>query len=423
MTAKTLTLSPTEADLEAEIHGAIRKAFPWIPAGSLRHQVRFSVTLGHASIAIDAVQQLRAEGRADILVFWDQRPLCVFELKRKGMALTSEDAGQGLSYANLIRPPFPLVVVTNGEETRFLESHNGKAWQPSSRSEQEFENLVKAAASVAGGELKNAIATLMGSNPAVWMQGVRRASQAQLDALTGAWNEPLLPFVRGFLFPRKATMAVHNALECGRRLLLIESAPLAGKSSLLRELVLRTAKSEDIAVLFIPADEGSGILQKMADILAATLAWPVTADEARAWLSQLSRAQGPALVLAVDGVGPDHDRLRCELEDLSSPSFGPQLRLVVTADDAVAKQLVLHPNGRQASAIGSAWMARSASTCWTTKNSSAQPGRFGISAWALCMEAGLPANCGCHGYCAPSVAATRRNPGKNRTMQWFYHHN
>jgi hypothetical protein len=37
MTATQLTKSPTEADLEAEIHGVIRKAFPWLPAEAIRH--------------------------------------------------------------------------------------------------------------------------------------------------------------------------------------------------------------------------------------------------------------------------------------------------------------------------------------------------------------------------------------------------
>jgi hypothetical protein len=32
MATTTLTKGPTEADLEAEIHAALRKAFPWLPA-------------------------------------------------------------------------------------------------------------------------------------------------------------------------------------------------------------------------------------------------------------------------------------------------------------------------------------------------------------------------------------------------------
>jgi hypothetical protein len=108
---------------------------------------------------------------------------------------------------------------------------------------------------------------------------------------------------------------------------------------------------ETMAVLFVDGDEGRGILQAVADLLASALSWPVTVEEAREWLKKLSRADGPAFVLAVDGIGPDHDAARRELEDLSSSAFGSQLRLVATADDGVAAKLMKHPNGRQKSVI------------------------------------------------------------------------
>jgi len=75
-----------------------------------------------------------------------------------------------------------------------------------------------------------------------------------------------------------------SRIDARPALLLIEGAPLVSKSSLLREMVRRTADSTDMAVLFIPADEGGGIFQTVADLLSSALAWPVTAEEARAWL-------------------------------------------------------------------------------------------------------------------------------------------
>lgn len=352
MTATQLTKSPTEADLEAEIHAVIRKAFPWLPADAIRHQTKFSFTFGHATIEVDGVRDLQAEGRTDILVRWNETPIAVLELKRKGLALTAADVEQGLSYASVIRPRFPLVIVSNGDETRILESYSGNPWQPTTRSEAEFQKLVSATAAAATGDVKNAVSTLMGSQPTVWVQAIRSASDASMEELSGRWDEPLQPFVRGFLFPRKASALVEMAISRGKRFLLIEGAPLVGKSSLIREMVRRTADSAEMVVLFVAADEGTGILQAIADILSTSLAWPVSADEARSWLARLSRGNGPALVLAVDGIGPEHDRLRRELEDLSSASFGPQLRLLVTVDDAVTKKLTEHSRGRQASPIG-----------------------------------------------------------------------
>ena len=76
---------------------------------------------------------------------------------------------------------------------------------------------------------------------------------------------------------------------------------------------MRSTKLTDMAVLFVEANEGRGIFQTVADLLASALSWPVTAEEARNWLTKLSHADGPALVLAVDGLGPDHDVARREL--------------------------------------------------------------------------------------------------------------
>jgi hypothetical protein len=52
MTPPQLTKSLTEADLQAKIPVAIRKAFPWLPAGAIRHQTKFSFTFGHATIVL-----------------------------------------------------------------------------------------------------------------------------------------------------------------------------------------------------------------------------------------------------------------------------------------------------------------------------------------------------------------------------------
>ena len=351
MTTKILTTGPTEADLEAKIDAAIRRVFWWLPGDGLRHQVRFSFKIGRATIEIDGTA-MTADGRTDILVYANDEPLAVFELKRQGLALTKDDEEQGLSYAKVLPASFPLVVVTNGDDTHILAAHSGKPWEPETASEAELAKLVAAAGRVATGDLKRAVSTLMGSSPAVWMQAVRAATHAQIEEMSGAWDEPLFPFVRGFLFPRKVTMAADRILREGQRFVMIIGAPLGGKSSVLRELAGRTWKATEMAVLFVAAGEGCGIIQAIADLLSSALSWPVTADEARHWLRQLSHAAGPALVLAVDGVGPDHETIRRELEDLSSNTFGPQLRFVVAADDTVAKRLIEHPNGRQLSSLG-----------------------------------------------------------------------
>jgi hypothetical protein len=352
MTAKKLTTSPTEADLEAEIHHAIAQAFPWLPAGSIRHQTKFSFSFGRKKIDVDGTQASRAEARSDIVLYNGDHPLAVLELKRAGASLKPEDDVQGLSYARVLNPSPPLVIVTNGTDLHFVETHSGKQWQPAQRSEQAFQALVTSAARIAAADMKQAIETLMGTNAAVWMQAVRHTAAETMDELSASWDEPARPFARGFLIPRKATAQLLRHAAGGAKLILIEGAPLAGKSNVLREVSLRTAQLDDIATLYVEAGVAGGILQSLADTLARSLAWPVTREEARSWLMRVSQSSGRRLLLTIDGLDAGDNDTRREIEDLSSTTIGTGLAIIVAVDDATAERLVATPSGLSDSAIG-----------------------------------------------------------------------
>lgn len=130
MTSKKLTTSPTESDLESAIDGAIKRIFHWLPQGSVHHQTKFSFKVGRGTVNIDGMRSYTTEGRADIILSHMGKPLSVLELKRNGVQLTDDDAGQGLSYARMLVPSPPLVIVTNGDDTRLFETHTGKTWSP-----------------------------------------------------------------------------------------------------------------------------------------------------------------------------------------------------------------------------------------------------------------------------------------------------
>ena len=142
MPAKQLTTSPTEADLEASIHHAVAQAFPWLARGSIRHQTRFAFSFGRKKIEVDGAEVSRAESRSDIILYNGERPLAVLELKRAGVPLTADDDAQGLSYARVLNPSPPLVVVTNGNDLHIVETHGGKKWAATVPTEQEFQALV-----------------------------------------------------------------------------------------------------------------------------------------------------------------------------------------------------------------------------------------------------------------------------------------
>ncbi|WP_343674912.1 hypothetical protein [Paraburkholderia heleia] len=352
MTAQKLTNSPTEADLEAEIHQAIAKAFRWLSPESIRHQTKFSFKFGHKKIEIDGKEVSRAEARSDIILYHEERPLAVLELKRSGVPLLPADDAQGLSYARVLIPSPPLVVVTNGSEIRFIETYSGKLWTPAQESEEAFKALLTSTAQVAARDLRLAIDTLMGTNAAVWMQAVRHATQDTLGELTASADHPALPFAKNLLLPRRSTAHLLQEVLRGKKLILLTGAPLSGKSNILREVSLRTEEHEAVATLYVEGGVGQGILRSLADALTRSVAWPITPEEARAWLTRVSQNGERKLVLAIDGLDPTDEEGRREIEDLTANTFGPGLCLVVALDDGVAERLSLAPNRLTPSVIG-----------------------------------------------------------------------
>lgn len=353
MTIRQMTTLWTEADLEAAIHGVLKKAFPWLPAHAIRHQTKFSFNFGGKKIEIDGSRSSRAEARADILLYKDEKPLAVLELKRSGISLAPSDDAQGLSYARVLDPPPPLVIVTNGDDLHFIETYSGKPWQPSQYSEQAFHDLVTNAAKIAASDRKLAVDTLMGTNATVWQQAVRHTSTDILTELNASWEKPAFPFVKNFLLPRKATAKAMKLMSNNAKLIFIEGAPLVGKSNVLREITLRTMQNSEISTLYIEGGVGPCILQTLADTLTRSLAWPVSPDEVRNWLIHVSQVDnGHKLLLAIDSLNIDDIDSRKEIEDLSSSTFSEGLALMVALNDTVAEQLVSTPNCRSASAIG-----------------------------------------------------------------------
>ena len=356
MPIQKITTTATEADLEAEIHRALARAFPWIAASDLKHQLKFSMKFGHAVVEVDGSKTSKVHARADIIIYSKGTPLAVVELKRHGIAITLEDAEQGLSYARMLSPMPPLVVVTNGTDVRLLETYSGKDWKPADYSDAELAKLIQAASHAASDDVKRAVEILLGTGSDLWVSALRQATALCLKELSGAWDKPLLPFVQDFLISREATQQVLAELRSAKRIVIVEGPPLAGKSNVLRELAVATEQSDDLVVLFVEADSGpdNGLFQRLANLLADKLNWPVTLDEVRNWLRRLSKAQGPALVLAIDGVLLDNDDIRRDIGELCSDTYGMNVRMVISVDDTAVKGLTTNRTGRKASAIGRA---------------------------------------------------------------------
>ncbi|QNP48626.1 type I restriction enzyme HsdR N-terminal domain-containing protein [Diaphorobacter aerolatus] len=250
------TTQPPEAELEARIDATLERVFAGVT--QLRHQSRFKLRVGRTVLEAGVADYV--EGRADIIVYKGDVAVAVLELKREGLALTADDEAQGRSYALLAQAP--IVVITNGADTRIYQTHDMELLSGATVDEVELARRIEAAATAAQSGVTSAVSKLLGTD--LGQSAVAAITSGELEELTGDWNSGER-FVDRFLVPRQATKDLRTALRSGSyKVLLLAGPPLCGKSSVLRELALQS-HDEPWDILFVEgapaAKDCSGGLQ------------------------------------------------------------------------------------------------------------------------------------------------------------------
>lgn len=339
-------MNTAEADFEARLHNVLRTTFPWISPGALNHQLTFTVKLGHATIEIDGKPK-SAQGRLDALIQNGGENLAVLELKRPSHGLVESDLKQALSYARLVSPPAPLVVLSNGRETEVYCSYTGDKIEGSTLLEDQFLELVKSSSKVALNRKKDAIEMLLGPNEKVWSKVFLKISEDSFDELTGQLSDLLSPLTEGFRVPRIITSDILEEVSMGTAVSVISGPPLSGKTNVLAELFHELKEMNELCPLFVDCgDSSQGILRSISNQLSKALGWPVYIDAVRNWLRTISyRESGMGMVLLVDDVRSE--RIKEELTELTSSEYGARLQFVIALDENDSNGLLMRGGVRK----------------------------------------------------------------------------
>lgn len=91
-----------------------------IDLADLSFETRFKVRVGREEQEVGGA--CVAEGRLDILVRRGDRNLLVVETKREDLPLTENDRDQGISYARLLHPIAPFVLLANGTVSELYDT-------------------------------------------------------------------------------------------------------------------------------------------------------------------------------------------------------------------------------------------------------------------------------------------------------------
>jgi hypothetical protein len=337
-----------EATFETHLGTLLADLFP-ATGVQVTHQFQFTVRLGHHDIHADGRKGWEKRGRADVLLTADVGHVAVLELKRPGIDLTDDDRVQGLSYARLLTPMPPLVIVSNGTATRFYKTIDGASWERADISDEVFAKLVAGAAAVAAASRDEAIRSLLGTNPNMWADFLRKYTADALEARSGELSDFSAPFAQGFSVEREVVARVLSKLRTKAPAVAVVGPPLSGKSVVVKQCCEKLATG-DLVPLYVEASSArQGPLRLLASVLAKNLFSSTSLDQVRQWLSTSLRTMHgeTRLVLFLDEILPElNDIWLGDLDELLALGASSPLSIVLALDSNTWKALSMRP-GRQ----------------------------------------------------------------------------
>ncbi|MBU6958939.1 type I restriction enzyme HsdR N-terminal domain-containing protein [Pseudomonas sp. CVAP len=332
-----------EADFQAAIIARLREALPLLPA-NIRAERYLHLKLGHHHIKVDGTGKGDAfKGRSDVIVFLDDEPLLLAELKAPGVPITDGDVDQGLSYARLNQPMVPLVLVTSGDPaaTRLVLTYDGTPAPKDQTDAAGLSKILSATSALAASSVEGAIRRLLGSEPAVWTEILNNWNTEEISSKTGAIGDHHRACTDTFQIPREAVDQVREELAQDTGVVVLHGPPLTGITCTMIQLVKAL---KDVPALYIDRRNSGDVLQFLSAKLTRELSIGVSRDDVRQWLITGQSLAG--LILLVDGIPSD------ELEELLLLSELERLQLVLGTDTGTFDSLRMLPGRTEETMLG-----------------------------------------------------------------------
>ncbi|HDR4695474.1 hypothetical protein ABR775_14665 [Bacillus cereus] len=334
-----------EATFEARAQEAIKEIFPSYANLELTHQLIFSVNLGHK--VIDVKPSVK-KPRLDILIKQKERNLAVLELKRPGHSLRDEDRDQGVSYARLLTPMPPLVIVSNGKETRLYETTSGEPLDTLNSDAEELEKLFVRALEIAASQKDQAVRILLGKDPLIWKNVIGDLNRISFQSHIGSVEALSQPIAKSFNLPREATKRIVDLVSGNNPVVAVTGAPLVGKTNVLYEFC--QLKEVPFVPIYINAENcQSGIFQYLANHFTKHFFSITSIDDVRYWLQHgIVNNPHPAgkIVIIIDDVRYSDDHLIREINELIELCTCTRSCSLVIACDSSNYHLMAHVPGR-----------------------------------------------------------------------------
>ncbi len=324
----------TEADVDVNIVVPFLKSIG-VGADQIRAQRTFSLRLGRNMVhQVGDASRSTAGGRLDYVVLdSDGMPLFVVELKAAGETLSDDDRDQGVSYARLLHPIAPFVLVSNGTTSCLYDSITKERINDAHESEF-FKNGRRLSADADLCIRSEALRHFLGYSTDNIRAFAAAQREARMEAIRGNASDLTKKYIPDVYVPRRGVReAVDEFLASDRVVFALVGDSGVGKTN--EMCALADEYGQTHVVLFF---NGTELYGSFARTIADEFNWHfsehATLPDLCRRISYLGqRLETPTLII-IDAVDEaDIPSAAYELGDLSAhlSAFGGAIKLIVSA--------------------------------------------------------------------------------------------
>ena len=338
-----------EATFEARLNEELRRLFPTLEPTMLSHQKVLKLRLGRQTKLLDAKQTLKLKGRYDILLELNRKPIAIFELKRPGSSLTTEDRDQGISYARLLTPMPPLVVISNGSDTEFYKTYDKQPWNPEDLSEEKIQKLIRSGSECALMDKDEAVKSLLGQNPDIWSDVIRKYTSDQLKSITGGITNAGCPIAESFQIKRSATDKLIKLLSDEDAPLIVLTGPaLCGKTNVVKQLIEKLQGTHIVPLYLNYKQISHDPIRHLSNVFCRELFFNITAQDVRLWLiNSLNNLSEYRLLIIIDEIYASNTKaIESKIYDLIYLSENNKISILLSLDENLFDEISRNP-GRE----------------------------------------------------------------------------
>lgn len=346
-----------EATLEARIHKVLSITFPTFREFNIQHQKYFSIRLGHHEVTVDheAPPSWPVKAKFDILLKSGEQNIILLELKKEGLPLTHEDRDQGISYARLIHPMPPLVLISNGHDNVFYNTYTREQVAKDNVDMDIVQQMTNNSFEIAMNEFKDAVNTLLNRQPEIFSKIINKLSEKNFSIMKGSVDDVLKPICDTFLLPRQGVSKIYNTFQEGNHLIALIGPAFSGKTNILYQFYQTYTNTAQHYVLYIDCQSIQySFFQQLANYFTRETKVNVTKDKIREWFNNSFYEDNSShLYLMLDNFSdklqPD---VKSEIYEVLDMISGTKHGIIFTMDEISFNKISVVEDRKYASVIG-----------------------------------------------------------------------